>query len=609
MTVVVRADPQVVVVPTGVTGSQGPPGPAGSGSTIGVKDEGSLLSTTVQRINFTGAGVSVSGSGADVTANIPGGGGGAEVNIADYLSVSRTPFVTDDLAAFNSAAGDLAALGGGRLNIPSGKYYCSAAVNFNCQVHIVGAGSGQNAKTSGLGTTTILFAVNVNGFVFNHFNTVDNTTKTASALAASGSCIEGVALWGGNVTVDGSGNVTSFNAGTSTSGHGIRYRTDFVTSIDVWAQYFGGHGFYNHATGGSGGSTEGNANSNLFIACQGQYNRGDGFHFEGNDANACGVYNCSAIYNGGAGFRDYSFLGNAFRDCHCRDNGVDDPTVAGTATISGGPTGTCQYPAASGVYYYVVAGQETAASTTTPGTNTAVWKTFVGHPYCKTWQTGLTWVSASPYMTNPANANCRNCVFDNCYAEYSQAPSQIFNPARVEGGLMGEVGLSPNSTASRGSNEVDNTRTFTGAVATVDRAGGTLRSAVLGEGGSNLVHSSYYDTVGTWRWKGSSSPGNYFLDYNNSLVPVIGVWGSYLGWTRAACLATPVISDSSGDTNAGRVICFINSSSDLNGKTLTQGEIYFLKAPTAGGKIGYVCTGSGTGGSSATLKQFGVIDA
>lgn len=46
-----------------------------SGGAITTQDEGSTLSTTVNTLNFTGAGVTASGSGTTTTINIPGGSG------------------------------------------------------------------------------------------------------------------------------------------------------------------------------------------------------------------------------------------------------------------------------------------------------------------------------------------------------------------------------------------------------------------------------------------------------------------------------------------------------------------------------------------------------
>lgn len=52
----------------------------GTGGTITTQDEGSILSTTVTTLNFTGAGVTASGAGATTTINIPGGGAGSTVS-------------------------------------------------------------------------------------------------------------------------------------------------------------------------------------------------------------------------------------------------------------------------------------------------------------------------------------------------------------------------------------------------------------------------------------------------------------------------------------------------------------------------------------------------
>lgn len=48
---------------------------AGGGSALTVKDEGSTLATAATTLDFTGSGVTASGTGAAKTINIPGGGG------------------------------------------------------------------------------------------------------------------------------------------------------------------------------------------------------------------------------------------------------------------------------------------------------------------------------------------------------------------------------------------------------------------------------------------------------------------------------------------------------------------------------------------------------
>jgi hypothetical protein len=55
----------------------------------------------------------------------------------------------------------------------------------------------------------------------------------------------------------------------------------------------------------------------------------------------------------------------------------------------------------------------------------------------------------------------------------------------------------------------------------------------------------------------------------------------------------------------------IGSAANLGAITgaVVLGQIWFYKSPTAGGKIGAVCTTAGTVGSGAVLKEFGAIDA
>lgn len=71
--IIIVSDPVTVVVPGG-GGPSGPPGPPGSGSTIGVKDEGSLVGSSFQRLNFKGPGVVATANGIDADIDISGGG-------------------------------------------------------------------------------------------------------------------------------------------------------------------------------------------------------------------------------------------------------------------------------------------------------------------------------------------------------------------------------------------------------------------------------------------------------------------------------------------------------------------------------------------------------
>lgn len=526
----------------------------------------------------------------------PSGASGAWVRSFDGpLNLSwfgaKADFVTDDLPAMLAALDVISARGSGghpggdRLYVPAGRYYFSAAVDVHCPVHILGAGSAQNSEAIG---TVIRFGKNCNGFVFNHNNTHGDAGFDGGYGLASASTLEGVSLWGGAVDVDQSGEVMSFAAGNSLSGHGVRIRTTFVRLIDVYAAFFGGDGFHINSTAGSGGYAEGNANSFYLAHCQAQYNRGSGYLIAGNDSNAGTVNSCSAISNGGCGFKEYSFLGNSYIQCHARDNGVFDPTR------SNGPTGTCRY---GSEYWYVVAGQEAAASTTLPGTDANVWRSFGGHPDCKSWTSGLDWVVGAPYATNPANLNGRN-VFSGCYAEGAQAPVQATYPSLFVGGLLDEVGFDGTAPALRAGRNAIVSPSFK---ATTD---GSNVSSTLGEDGDNRVMAGHHDGKNSWRWK-SRSDGLFLLDAGNSGNPIFGVAPAFGGWGFASLLRTPVISGADGDVSKGRLHATIGGVSDLNGKTLSQGEVFYLQSPTAAGPFGYFCTTPGVGGSSAILTPFG----
>lgn len=65
--------------PQGEQGEQGDPGAPGAGSSIVVQDEGSTLATAATTVNFVGAGVIASGTGATKTVTIAGGGGGSSL--------------------------------------------------------------------------------------------------------------------------------------------------------------------------------------------------------------------------------------------------------------------------------------------------------------------------------------------------------------------------------------------------------------------------------------------------------------------------------------------------------------------------------------------------
>jgi hypothetical protein len=88
-----------------------------SGSSLTVQDEGSALSTAATTINFVGAGVTASGSGATKTITIAGGGGGGgttyeefKINYSTSGQVSSISDTSSNITSVNidsAAGGDL----------------------------------------------------------------------------------------------------------------------------------------------------------------------------------------------------------------------------------------------------------------------------------------------------------------------------------------------------------------------------------------------------------------------------------------------------------------------------------------------------------------------
>jgi hypothetical protein len=348
---------------------------------------------------------------------------------------ARSDFVTNALPAFNAAHTLIkSGFAGTRSLLAEGMFYLAAAFNITTTMSIEGGGPGFDPTLRSI----IRFAKNCDGIVVHHGQ---SSALVGLSGDGSGTRVAHLQLWGGNANVNASGTVTSYAAGDSLSGHGVRVRGAFVTIEDVQASFFGGDGFNVIANSGAGGETGGNANNFRLDNCQSIYNRGNGYTFAGVDANAGATYACSAISCGGGGFVDYSFLGNAHRDAHVRDCGVSDPTG------SNGPIGSALF---AGKRWYVVNGREALASTQAPGSvtnGTEAWREY-GNGYAgKAWVPGLNWVNGAAFSTNPGNSNCYNCTFDNCYAESGQLPNQIYAPAMIVGGLLTENGHDKNATA------------------------------------------------------------------------------------------------------------------------------------------------------------------
>ncbi len=428
-----------------------------------------------------------------------GSGGGAFVNVADFLASPRTPFVTDDLPAFEAALATLPNRAG-VLFVPAGRYFCDGALNLHGKVRLLGEG-GQRSD----GGTLIRFGRNCNGIVVNYGNTHDDGLGTQGN--AEGSTVEGVELWGGNTVVDGSGNVTAAYDGGSPTGHGVRIRAPFVELRDVTCSFFGGDGFNIDAASGSGGIIEGNANNFLLYRCQSIYNKGCAYWLHGNDANAGVTIACSAISCGGGGIIEYSFLGNTHIGPHIRDVGVDTGAYDG-------PTGTCTY---LGTSYRVMPGQQVAASTTTPGTDPAVWAATAAYAN-RPWVTGKTWSIGAPFATDPTNYNARNLIL-GLYTEDLLMPVYIQHPSILMGGLHENSGVMGDGLRIGAIGGGLHAGSF---LAKIGTAKGTVLGHCQGVTDSNtaLAHGD-----GTTEWALKSSGTEFNVTRNNGVEATFNEFG------------------------------------------------------------------------------------
>lgn len=144
--------------------------PSASGQPVTVYDEGITLTSAVTSLNFTGAGVTATAIGNDVTVTIPSGGGSGTVtsvamNVPTGLTVTGSPVTTSGTLAVTLTSGyvipTVAALAAKLENI-------TGLVTQGSGITITGSGtSGDpyviNATGGGTGTVTSVSVVTANG--------------------------------------------------------------------------------------------------------------------------------------------------------------------------------------------------------------------------------------------------------------------------------------------------------------------------------------------------------------------------------------------------------------------------------------------------------------
>jgi hypothetical protein len=299
-----------------------------------------------------------------------------------------------------------------------GYFYVSDTVNLTTQVHLKGFSSGPTGgKFTRWRVPSGKAALVVNHFGTFGYATAFDGTKTTSAAS---SIIEGIFFLGGTEGIVGGGAAYDDTA----TADGILIRAFGVTIRNCRIEAFKRNGIAIYA-GTDANPIYGNANSWLIERCSVYYCGLHGVHVKGTDANTGEFHSNDCSFNRRWGVLEESFLGNLYMSRHCAGNGVGNGTTDIDSVVA--------YPA-GGQRYAVVYGQETAASTTQPGTNGSVWAPINGATNGRTWVSGIT-------VRSGGGCSLRSVSIDfNGYSEGGQGPDQCLSPSLTIGGVKGADG-------------------------------------------------------------------------------------------------------------------------------------------------------------------------
>jgi len=206
---------------------------AATASAITVQDEGSALSTAATTLNFVGAGVTATGTGATKTITIPGGSGnsfgtiavsGQGSVIADQANDTLTLVAGSNVTLTTSAAGDsvtIASSGGGSASVDAG----AAITEFKFDVSSSTTSfSGSDANSNTLAYTAGAVQVYLNGILLDpatDYTATNGTSIVLTDAAVSGDDLQIIAfnrkILNANTTVNtftGDGTTTAFTLST-----------------------------------------------------------------------------------------------------------------------------------------------------------------------------------------------------------------------------------------------------------------------------------------------------------------------------------------------------------------------------------------------------------
>lgn len=454
--------------------------------------------------------------------------------------------------------------GGPPVYLPTGVYNCvSTTISWDHPLHFYGDyGSGPTG-----GGTVLKWSSNVTGL---------RVVGDDSTGGGVGSIVRNVLLKGAYTTVE-------------SEAHGIDVDAK-CTIRDVYIEYFAGDGINLDSTGVNTNQNDSEIYHPFVRYCR------NGIYIYGNDCNAITIFHPEMFLNRryGVWFKDTlgrsSVFGGDFSS-----NGWDSlrPTM-------------CIY---SSKHYYVLPGQETWCQTNAPSGTTANntgwgYLSSIGGAYGASepsWVSGITtWrAGGALYMQGGSNYNLvvggyqegdgppvmgeGNCLFIHADAVLADGSvyggfitgttAQVSIPRTLNVGSS--AGVSPRGAISFGGNVDEYFRT-------VDS---TAASGWYLHGGANgLYFTNAVTAVSPFVVSGASG-----LTFGRS-APVTDVFNAQIFALGSGSNARIYGTGTAAPTTGYHAI----------------GEIVFNPTPSAAGKIGWVCTSSGTPG---TWKPWGVIDA
>jgi hypothetical protein len=458
------------------------------------------------------------------------------------------------------------------LNFRAKNYYFSDAIDLTDAAYVLrGAGNGGY----GLAATWFMVAAGKCGMLFQSWDT-QGTTGTQPNIntqpynhGASSSYICDI------VIQSLGGTVGAFQ-------HGFVLKSQVMLER-CFAVGFGGDGFHIAADV----NTAGNANAWKLKDCGAQNCGLAGLYLDGGDGNAGYSIGFQAFRNGTWGIWDSSFLGNHHFFFQTDGNGVN---FSGPSWASSHPSTFCNF---GGHVWRVVPGQHVAASTTTPGTNSAVWvdwgtgSTTLG----PTWVSGMTWVTGGAYYADDQNARC---VFAG-YAEGDQASAWF--DSKTSFSLPGF-----SSPANSGALlQAVNSGVVAGKIGS-QSPGATAGNQIIAQLGeaTNFTNNTFFRLGNT---NNAATPWVWSINESQQITQLY----NGAGGSNAYVMSPPGFAAGMGFPRGIAVqnsLQYSGTAAPTTG-TYTVGNIVWNTTPTAGGKVGWICVTAGTPG---TWKSFGAID-